>query len=328
MEDKLYMQRAIYLANCADSNAVKTNPKVGAVLVYNDRIIGEGYHRKYGEAHAEVNCINSVSPEDRQYISLSTMYVTLEPCAHQGKTPSCAHLLVSMGIKRIIVGTLDPYPQVAGKGCDILRSANIDVKVGLMARECRQVAKFFMCNQLHKRPYITLKWAESKDGFIDRIRRTDEAPTMISTPYIQLLTHKLRGEYMGIMIGKGTYLYDHPTLTNRLYPPLSSPEIFLLDSKKKLEKEISDRPHWHIVADSYDLPRMLNNLLAQGISSILIEGGAKVLQSFIDANLWDEIRQEVGNKPLHYGVKAPVLDSAFPATNSYIDGHLIRHYIR
>lgn len=329
MEDKLFMKRAIYLAHCADADQVKGNPKVGAVLVCDDKIIGEGYHQKAGKAHAEVHCIKSVPRELRHLIPKSTMYVTLEPCAHTGKTPSCAQMLAQLGLKKVVVGTLDPFPLVSGKGCEILRSAGIEVSVGLLEQECKAIAKVFLTNQKYHRPFITIKWAESADGFIDRKRSIEEKSAKISTPFIQLLTHKMRGEHLGIMIGKCTYIMDHPNLTNRLYPLLPSPEVYILDNHLSLKDELKNHSHWNLISDSYSLNKVLNDMYQDGITSLLIEGGSKVIQSFINAGLWDEIRQEIGTIKLGNGTKAPQLPQTLTPTDTlHIDGHTLLYYAK
>lgn len=326
MEERRFMERAIYLANRADNHLIQTNPRVGAVLVYNNRIIGEGYHIKRGEGHAEVNCIASVLPQHRHLIPESTMYVTLEPCAHQGRTPSCARMLVEKKVKRVVVGILDPFPEVSGKGCQILSEAGVEVTVGLLEQKCAELAKVFLTNQLLKRPYITLKWAESSDGFIDRIRSANEPSAKISSPFIQLLTHKMRGEHSGILIGKNTLLMDNPALTNRLYPELPSPEVFVLDHTNSSAKIVDNKQGWNILSED-DLQLIVQTLLERGITTLLVEGGAKVLQSFIDKGLWDTIRREVSNSPIGNGIPSPILPNHLPASHTdIIDGHRLIYY--
>lgn len=321
------MERAIYLASRADAHLIQTNPRVGAVLVHDGLIIGEGYHMRRGEAHAEVNCLKSVRQAHRHLIPNSTMYVTLEPCAHQGRTPSCARMLVEQGVKKVVISTLDPFPQVSGKGCEILRQGGIEVSIGLMEEECQTLAKVFFTNQREKRPYIILKWAESADGYIDITRKPSEEPAKISTPFVQLLNHKLRGENAGIMIGKGTLLMDSPSLSNRLYPLIPSPEVFLLDHTGSCRGIVEGRENWHVVSDEGDMEKMLNKLLEAGITSLIVEGGAKVHQSFINSGLWDTIRREISPDILHQGVAAPVLHSDLvPTRQINIDCHKILIY--
>lgn len=329
MEERRYMERAIYLASRADNHLIQTNPRVGAVLVHGDLIIGEGYHMQRGKEHAEVNCIASILPQHRHLVVDSTMYVTLEPCAHQGLTPSCAHMLVAEKVKRVVVGTLDPFPEVAGKGCQILRDGGIEVTVGLMEKECKELAKVFLTNQLLDRPYITLKWAESSDGFIDRFRSPQETPDKISTPFIQLLTHKMRGEHSGILIGKNTLLMDCPTLTNRLYPTLPSPRAFVLDRTGSTTPFVFHRQGWQVLTDTNSLSSLMLSLLEQGITSLLVEGGTRVLQSFINAKLWDTIRREVSPITIGNGIPAPTLPHhTLLSHKDTIDGHQLYYYIR
>lgn len=327
MEDIQYMKLAICLASKAENFEVNSNPKVGAVLVYNNTIIGQGYHIRQGEGHAEVNCITSVPVNLRHLIPQSTMYVTLEPCAHQGRTPSCAKMLVDQKIKKVVVGTLDPFPKVAGKGCEILREGGVDVSVGLLEDQCKAVSKIFMTNQLLKRPYITLKWAESNDGFIDFNRNPNEPAAKISSPYIQLLTHKLRGEHSAILIGKRTALMDQPRLNNRLYPGLPSPKVFVIDSHRESDAIPAPKNEWHLIKGTDDLNQVMSNLYDQGVTSLLVEGGAKIIRSFLEQNLWDTIRREVGTINLGAGVEAPQLSSSLsPSHIDNIDRHQLIYY--
>lgn len=306
------MKRAIYLASLAPHSSTLSNPRVGALLVHDGQIIGEGYHHRQGEAHAEVHCIQSMKPQHRQLIPQSTMYVTLEPCAHQGRTPSCARMLAQLKPRKVIVGTLDPFPKVAGKGCQIMREAGIEVEVGLLEDECRELAHVFLTNQIKKRPYIILKWAESADGFIDYVRAdASQAPAKLSTPFTQLLTHRLRGDCTGILIGSRTALLDNPSLTNRLWKGLPSPTPIILAGKTTPipEKYIND-PRWMIIQREKDLPSILSDLLDKGITSLLVEGGATILQSFINAGLWDTIRREISPLRLHTGFPAPKMPTS------------------
>lgn len=309
MHNELFMKRAIYLASLAPHSHTLSNPRVGAVLVHQGRIIGEGYHHHQGEAHAEVHCVQSVKPQDTPLISQSTMYVTLEPCAHQGRTPSCARMLAELKPQKVFVGTLDPFPKVAGKGCQILQEAGIEVEVGLLEKECKDLAHVFLANQIKKRPYIILKWAESADGYIDNVRSdASQAPAKLSTPFTQLLTHRLRGDCTGILIGSRTALLDNPSLTNRLWKGLPSPTPIILAGKTTPipEKYIND-PRWMIIPREKDLPSILSDLLDNGITLLLVEGGSTILQSFINAGLWDTIRREISPLPLHTGFPSPTI---------------------
>lgn len=309
MEDNIYMKRAIYLASLAHHSLTRGNPKVGAVLVHNRRIIGEGYHQVRGEAHAEVHCINSVRPEDKKLIPHSTMYVTLEPCAHQGLTPSCAMMLAKLKLSKVVIGTLDPFPKVAGKGCQILREAGIEVEVGMLEEECRNVAKVFMTNQLEHRPYIILKWAESIDGFIDHNRTSrSESPARLSSPFSQLLTHRLRGDCSAILIGSRTALLDQPSLNNRLWPGLPSPQPIILSGvNTPIPSLYLENPNWIIMKSNTDLISLIQGLYRDGIHTLLVEGGATIHRAFLQAGLWDLIRREIAPTKLQYGVSAPLI---------------------
>lgn len=323
------MRLAIYLASRGESFEVKTNPKVGAVLVHHGKIIGQGYHIRRGEAHAEINCLNSVPDNLRSLIRESTMYVTLEPCAHEGRTPSCAKRLVQEGIRRVVIGTLDPFPLVSGKGCQILRDGGVEVMVGLLEKECKEVAKVFMTNHTQQRPFVTLKWAESADGYVDTLRTPDQAPAKISSPFIQILTHKLRGEHDAILIGKHTMICDRPQLNNRLFPGLPSPEAYILDSLGESESLIPRKENWHIIKGGKSITEILSTLYNQNVSSLLVEGGPQVLKSFINSGLWDSIRQEIGDVEIGYGIKAPSLpvDISISRTE-LLDHHQINYYTR
>lgn len=322
MGEEKYMRRAIDLARRAELQAVSPNPRVGAVLVHHDRVIGEGYHRRVGEGHAEVNCLASVAPEDLAKIPESTLYVTLEPCSHVGRTPSCARRLISEGIGRVVVGCLDPNPLVSGRGITLLRDAGVEVETGCLEGECREVARVFLANQEQGRPYIILKWAESADGFLDRRRESaEEAPVHFSTPHTRMLIHRLRSSVSGIVVGRHTLELDRPSLTNR-YWPLSpySPKRFLLTSE-----EIDLQLDWEILRDVS--PESLSYLLMEGVTSLLVEGGSSTLQAFLDAGLWDEIYREVAPEvTLGDGVPAPSVDGLEPSQVLRRDGHLLLHY--
>lgn len=318
----LYMHRAIDLALRAEAARITPNPRVGAVLVYGDRVIGEGYHQKAGEGHAEVNCFRSIKPEDRPLIPESTLYVTLEPCAHEGRTPSCAGMLAREGVGRVVTGTLDPNPLVSGKGVAILREAGIPVTVGFMEEECRRLAKVFLTGQEKHRPFVLLKWAESLDGFIDGERPDSEPAIRLSSPFTSLLVHRLRSGYSGILVGRHTLEKDRPRLDNRLWRPSSfSPKRILLTH--------GDVPGgWFgLGAVSMDALRRLYE--DEGITSLLVEGGRETLQSFIDRDLWDEIRVETAPFLLHYGLHAPCLPTAARLlSRTTIDSRTITRFVR
>lgn len=211
--NEFYMQRCLELA-AMGAGQVAPNPMVGAVLVHQGRIIGEGYHRQYGQAHAEVNCVNSVAEEERSLIPLATMYVSLEPCAHHGKTPPCADLIVAQGIKQVVIGCMDTFSAVAGKGIEKLEKAGIKVETGVLEAECRQINRRFFTFHEQQRPYIVLKWAQSRNGLV---AGAGGVPVRISNKYSDRLVHKWRSEEMGILAGTRTAINDNPRLNNRLW---------------------------------------------------------------------------------------------------------------
>lgn len=280
------------------------NPLVGCVIVHNDRIIGEGYHQKCGEGHAEVNAFNSV--QDDSLLSESTVYVSLEPCAHQGKTPPCAELLVEMNVKHVVIATLDPHEKVSGKGVQILKNAGIDVTVGILENEARLIARRFFTFHQKNRPHVVLKWAETADGFLDKPRRsTDQKPLRISSEESNVYTHGLRASEHAIMVGTETALLDDPTLTvrNSAGP---DPIRIVLDRSLRLPNTLrllSDGLPTIVLNESksdevgsirllkpnnWTLRSILNELHKISIQSVLVEGGAKLLNSFISDGLWDE----------------------------------------
>ena len=211
--DEFYMQRCLQLAKCGDGST-SPNPMVGAVIVCDGRIIGEGYHIRAGEPHAEVNAVNSVVEEDRPLLARSTMYVSLEPCSHYGKTPPCCDMIIARGMQRVVIGSADPNPQVDGAGIGRMRAAGIDVTVGVLEEECLRLNRAFFTSQIQKRPYVTLKWAQSADGFIDLLRDGGQA-VRISSPVSQVAVHKLRAQNDAILVGRHTALLDDPSLDIR-----------------------------------------------------------------------------------------------------------------
>lgn len=277
------MYRCLQLARNGMQNA-RPNPMVGAVIVADDgRIIGEGYHQRCGEGHAEVNAFASVKPEDEPLLGNATIYVSLEPCAHYGKTPPCAELIVRKGVKRCVVGCTDPFAKVQGRGIEMMRKAGIDVKVGVLEEECRELNKRFFTYHSKKRPYILLKWAQSTNGFID----DNFQPFAFSNEYTQKLVHKLRAEHDAILVGRVTDEREHPQLNVR---------------------------HWHgknprriVLAGNTNLQQLIKQLYEEGIQSLIVEGGARVLRSFIEAGLYDEIRTETAPVTIAKGTRAPQL---------------------
>lgn len=322
--DEKYMRRALQLARNGMGYA-SPNPMVGAVIVHNDTIIGEGYHRCCGEGHAEVNAIASVRRPE--LLPHATIYVTLEPCSHYGKTPPCAQLLIDKGIKRVVVGCLDPFEKVSGRGVKMLRDAGIEVVTGILDNECQQLNHTFITAHTLKRPFVTLKWAQSLDGYIDN---TTETPAQFSTPLTRVLTHKLRSEHDAILVGSGTVIADNPHLGCRLWHG-RNPRRIIIDRKgiiPSTAQVLSSIPPETIYisnAERYDLPfsvkkimvssdcqlpEILSALYGMGITSLLVEGGNKILQSFIDSGLWDTARVEVASLILgkNGSVKAPKCD--------------------
>lgn len=334
------MQRCLQLA-AMGAGLVAPNPMVGAVLVYNERVIGEGYHQKYGEAHAEVNCINSVSEADTALIEKSTMYVSLEPCAHFGKTPPCADLIINHKIPHVVIGCRDSFAAVNGKGIERLKAAGVQVTPGILEKECRELNKRFFTFHEKQRPYIILKWAQSSDGKIASLPdsyRDPEGGTLehagsgrllISNEFTNRLVHKWRTEEASILVGTNTALLDDPALTARLHPG-NNPVRLVIDMDLKLPsnlklfdgtvKTIVFNQHkqeagqilsfYKIDKDEKFIPQFLHALYKLQLPSVIVEGGAKLLQSFIDENAWDEARV-ISNKQLTIGngLNAPVFKS-------------------
>ena len=290
------MRRALQLARNGEGR-VSPNPMVGAVIVYNDRIIGEGFHANYGEAHAEVNAINSVKLEDRELLKDSTIYVTLEPCAHFGKTPPCANLIVKTGIPRVVIGSTDPNPKVAGKGIRILEDAGIEVVKGIMAKECNELNKRFLKAHTCDRPRIILKWAQSTDGFMaGKDNDGNSVPVKFSSPLSSVWMHRERANTDAILIGANTERIDKPQLNVRYWGG---------NSPKKLVAE-----------GNIDVREYCRNLRKDGITSLMVEGGPKLLESFIKNGLYDEIRVETSPLILGKGLKAPAIPEDLTLINS------------
>lgn len=324
-----FMERALELARKGEPFA-SPNPMVGAVIVTPEGlIIGEGYHRKCGEPHAEVNAINSVA--DKSLLKDSTMYVTLEPCAHYGRTGPCAELIIKMGIPRVVVGTRDPFEKVDGKGIEMLIDAGVEVVVGCLERQCVNLnVKFFTAHRLH-RPFIALKWAETADGFIGNMGNGSE-PVKISTPVTSMLMHRFRSTFDAIMVGSGTVLSDNPQLTVRQWTG-NSPMRVIVDRRCRLPQDckvLSDGAAPTIVIrDNESLAQIMLDLYErEKIISILVEGGAQLLNSFIAEGLWDMARVEVGTFKLGKGdnVPAPRLSGQELERIFNIEGQSIRYY--
>lgn len=336
--DEKYMERCLQLAKNG-KGFVNPNPMVGAVVVFDDKIIGEGYHRKYGEAHAEVNAINNVA--DKSLLAKSTVYVSLEPCSHYGKTPPCSQLLIDSKIKRVVIAILDPYPKVSGRGLKMLQDAGIDVTVGILEKEARELNKDFFSAQLRHRPYVYLKWAQTKDGFIDKVRQSGEkpTPTPISNEFTKMLVHQHRAEISAIMIGTNTALNDNPSLTTREWYG-NNPVRVVLDRQGRIPLDyhifdrnsdtliftetikdvvVNDRVRFiPMLFDDNILPNVLAKLNDLKLNSVLVEGGRTLLQDFIDKGLWDEAFIEIADKQFEDGVSAPIIEgSAIDESESY-----------
>ena len=313
------MRRCLQLARCGEAGA-PPNPMVGAVIVCDSRIIGEGYHRRCGGPHAEVNAINSV--KERDLLSRSTIYVSLEPCAHYGKTPPCADLIIETGIRRVVIGCTDPFAKVNGLGIKKLREAGCEVQVGVLEQECRELnRRFFTFHEKH-RPWITLKWAQSSDGIMGGDNRIT-----FSNALTQTLVHRLRARSGAILVGTNTALQDNPTLTTRLWPG-PNPLRLTIDRNGILPPtlHLKDNSTPRVIYSHESIEEILADLYARGIQSLLVEGGAKLLQSFIDKGLWDEARIETAPLCLGQGTKAPTLKDEQLKSKQNIDGHIIQHY--
>lgn len=310
--DKKYMRRALRLAANGILDA-SPNPMVGAVIVAPDgTVIGEGWHRRCGEGHAEVNAIASV--RDESLLRDCTMYVTLEPCSHYGKTPPCSELIIRKGIPRVVVGSLDPFEKVSGRGVGMLEKAGVEVSVGCLEKECLDLnEKFMTAHRLH-RPFITLKWAESADGFIDG---------RISTPLSSMYVHRLRACHDAIMVGSVTWLADSPRLDTRLYGG-RSPRRIVMDRRGR----IGDIPDGvSVINDSLPLADVMRQLYDSGVTSLLVEGGAELIGSFLHEGLWDRLRVERGSQSIHGSVKSPAIpEGCLPDSVMKIDNNEIYEY--
>ena len=301
IEDENFMRRCIQLARNGRQNA-KPNPMVGAVIVSEGRIIGEGYHVRCGEGHAEVNAFASVRAEDEHLLGEATMYVSLEPCSHYGKTPPCADLIIKKGVKRVVVGCIDEFAEVQGRGIRKLREAGIEVEVGVLESECKALNRRFFTFHREQRPYIILKWAQTANGFIDDHFK----PVQISNTITKMLSHKLRSEEDAILVGRVTEERDHPQLNVREWKG-QNPRRLVID-------------HAH--------PLNLESLYAHQVQSLIVEGGAETLRSFLVQNLWDEIRVETNTQmTVSDGTRAPQIPkNAVVVSRTEYDGNVILIY--
>lgn len=318
-----YMYRCLELA-AKGAGYVAPNPMVGALLVHNRQIIGEGYHRRYGEAHAEVNCINSVAAAEKSKIKDSVLYVSLEPCAHFGKTPPCTDLIIANQIPEVVIGCRDPFEKVDGKGIENLKAAGVNVVCGILEQECQQINKRFFTYHTQHRPYIILKWAETGDG---KIAGTGTDRLYISNDQTNRLVHKWRSEEAAILIGTSTALLDDPELTTRKWQG-PSPVRLVVDMDLKLplslkifndkqktivfntlkHEENSNLNFYQVTEDVSLVHQIVNALYQMEIQSVIVEGGAKLLQSFIEEEMWDEARVIKNEKLIiNTGLAAPEL---------------------
>jgi diaminohydroxyphosphoribosylaminopyrimidine deaminase/5-amino-6-(5-phosphoribosylamino)uracil reductase len=339
--DVRFMKRALELAS-RGAGFVAPNPLVGCVIVHEGLIVGEGYHSFFGGPHAEVNAIASI--QDQDVLKQSTLYVTLEPCAHFGKTPPCANLILQKGIPRVVVGCRDPFSKVNGKGIEMLRNAGVDVTVDVLLEECVAINRRFFTFHEKQRPYVILKWAQSIDGFMD-VERTEEhrGSVMISHPDTQVLVHRWRAEESSILIGRNTLLNDDPSLTVRRVEGKNPIRIVLTSQPIDMHRlklgndeattfvltNDSDSKSGNVrfvaVGNVHDLHGVLRRLHEENIMSVLVEGGARVLHSFLECGLWDEARVIVSDNSLGSGLKAPSI-SRVPTTEQRSSTDRIYYY--
>jgi|ERR1035437_5656167 diaminohydroxyphosphoribosylaminopyrimidine deaminase/5-amino-6-(5-phosphoribosylamino)uracil reductase len=345
-EDEIFMQRCIDLAYNG-LGKVAPNPMVGAVLVNGGMIIGEGFHHEYGKPHAEVNAINDAEKRIGTIPENSTLYVNLEPCNHHGKTPPCTELIINKGIRRIVIGCIDPNEKVTGKGIERLQNSGCDVLIGIKANDCRALNKTFITYHEKHRPYIILKWAQSKDGYISSGHQSEKRE-WISNDYSRKLTHNWRSESQAIMVGTNTVLYDNPSLNSRDWNrqnPIrisldkelrlpknmnifdqSIPTIIFTDKKSSSFKNLE---YININFSENVIENILKELYNRNIQSLIVEGGSTLLNSFLINNYWDESRVFVGKIILGKGIKAPEISGNYkqsePIENDLFQVVINRH---
>jgi diaminohydroxyphosphoribosylaminopyrimidine deaminase/5-amino-6-(5-phosphoribosylamino)uracil reductase len=316
-----YMHRCLELA-VRGLGKVASNPMVGCVIVGDNGTLGEGHHDVFGGPHAEVNALNSV--ENKERLKNATMYINLEPCAHHGKTPPCTEAIIASGIKNVVIGCLDPNPLVKGKGVEALQKAGINVEVGILEKDCLEVNKRFFTFHDRKRPFIILKWAQTSDGFIDKKRTKEEAQEKITQPEVEIMVHLWRSQEQAIMIGTHTVIMDNPRLTARKVGG-QSPLRVIIDKSLKIPTNsnifdksaptliFTEQPepssngveYKNVAFDGKLIQTMLTELYNRNIQSVIVEGGEKLLKSFIEKDYWDEAKVFYSTKTLGEGVPAP-----------------------
>lgn len=358
MDAQFYMNKCLQLARLGEYY-VAPNPMVGAILVESvecrvesslkveslkrrEKIVGEGWHKEFGGAHAEVNCFRDAEERGITDFSQCTLYVSLEPCSHYGKTPPCAKLIIEKGVKKVVVGMLDPNSLVAGKGIAMLRDAGIEVEVGVMEAECRKLNKRFLMLHEHHRPYVILKWAETLDGYIDRYAerpadaasperplslkdrsKAPDGPLVISTPVTKQLVHKMRAENMAIMVGTNTVIKDNPKLNVTRWVG-RNPIRVTVDRNGRIGKEfhiLDDSAETIVYRDNTDWTYIVSDLAKRGIHSIMVEGGTTLLNHILATGIYDEIHIEVSDVRIGEGVAAPKIE--LPNEYEIIDNHRI-----
>lgn len=323
--DESYLSRCLELAK-KGSGWVAPNPLVGSVIVYQDRIIGEGFHKKYGGPHAEVNAINSV--QDKSLLPHSTLYVNLEPCTHHGKTPPCADLIIKHKIKKVVIGCVDSFSEVSGKGITRMRNHGIEVIVGILEQESRQLNKRFFTFHEKKRPYIILKWAQSEDGFIEPERKNRKGSIRVTSRRANTISHHWRHEEAAILIGKNTLITDDPQLNTRNVKGTDPIPIVLSNAKIKDNYQVFKRNGIWIGkssdqegmnSDAHDLDQVMSALVKKNIQSILVEGGPSILESFLKSELYDELRIWKSNQIFENGLAAPSIPSGIEFKPTYYE---------
>jgi diaminohydroxyphosphoribosylaminopyrimidine deaminase/5-amino-6-(5-phosphoribosylamino)uracil reductase len=343
MEHEIFMQRCVDLAYLGQGN-VSPNPMVGCLIVKDGLVIGEGYHSEYGGKHAEIKAIESVL--DQKEIENSTVYISLEPCVHHGKTPPCVHELINRKIKTAVIGSRDSNPIVGGKGIELLKRSGIEVIENVLEEECRKLNKRFFTFHEKRRPYVILKWAQTSDGYLDKNRETDEKGiNWISSPESKVLVHKWRSEEQSILVGRNTILNDNPSLTVREISG-KNPTRIVIDSQMQLSKDVNifsndaptlvfnriqnkklDGVEWIKIQET-STKYILEELYKRNIQSVLVEGGSRTLQYFIIDNVWDEARVIVGDIKFGDGVKAPIINKVPVRAHQFSDHDTIFYFTR